>query len=58
VVYKRVKEGFIAQPVSTGRADGRFIEITAGLNPGDTYAASGSFTIKAEQGKGEASHEH
>ena len=58
VVYKRVKEGFIAQPVSTGRADGRFIEITAGLNPGDTYAAGGSFTIKAEQGKGEASHEH
>ena len=58
VVYKRVKEGFIAQPVSTGRADGRFIEIPAGLNPGDTYAASGSFTIKAEQGKGEASHEH
>jgi cobalt-zinc-cadmium efflux system membrane fusion protein len=58
VVYKRVKEGFIAQPVSTGRADGRFIEITAGLSPGDTYAASGSFTIKAEQGKGEASHEH
>jgi len=58
VVYKRVKEGFIVQPVSTGRADGRFIEITAGLNPGDTYAASGSFTIKAEQGKGEASHEH
>jgi cobalt-zinc-cadmium efflux system membrane fusion protein len=58
VVYKRVKEGFIAQPVSTGRADGRFIEITAGLNPGDTYAASGSFTVKAEQGKGEASHEH
>jgi len=58
VVYKRVKEGFIAQPVSTGRADGRFIEITVGLNPGDTYAASGSFTIKAEQGKGEASHEH
>ena len=58
VVYKRVKEGFIAQPVSTGRADARFIEITAGLNPGDTYAASGSFTIKAEQGKGEASHEH
>jgi cobalt-zinc-cadmium efflux system membrane fusion protein len=58
VVYKRVKEGFIAQPVSTGRSDGRFTEITAGLSAGDAYAASGSFTIKAEQGKGEASHEH
>jgi cobalt-zinc-cadmium efflux system membrane fusion protein len=58
VVYKRVKEGFIAQPVSTGRSDGRFTEITAGLSAGDTYAAGGSFTVKAEQGKGEASHEH
>jgi cobalt-zinc-cadmium efflux system membrane fusion protein len=58
VVYKRVKEGFIAQPVSTGRSDGRFTEITAGLSAGNAYAASGSFTIKAEQGKGEASHEH
>lgn len=58
VVYKRVKEGFVAQSVSTGRSDGRFTEITAGLNAGDTYAAGGSFTVKAEQGKGEASHEH
>jgi len=58
VVYKRVKEGFIAQPVSTGRSDGRFTEITAGLSAGDAYAAGGSFTVKAEQGKGEASHEH
>jgi cobalt-zinc-cadmium efflux system membrane fusion protein len=58
VVYKRVKEGFIAQPVSTGRSDGRFTEITAGLSAGDVYAAGGSFTVKAEQGKGEASHEH
>lgn len=58
VVYKRVKEGFIAQPVATGRSDGRFVEITAGLNAGDGYAGSGSFTVKAEQGKGEASHAH
>lgn len=58
VVYKRVKEGFVAQAVATGRSDGRFVEVTAGLNAGDSYAGTGSFTVKAEQGKGEASHEH
>jgi membrane fusion protein, heavy metal efflux system len=58
VVYKRVKEGFVAQPVATGRSDGRFVEVTAGLNAGDAYAAAGSFAVKAEQGKGEGSHEH
>ena len=58
VIYKRVTEGFIAQPVVLGRSDGRFIEVTDGLRAGDAYAASGSFTVKAEQGKGEASHEH
>ena len=58
VVYKRVKEGFVAQPVATGRSDGRFVEVTAGLRAGDAYAAAGSFAVKAEQGKAEGSHEH
>ena len=58
VVYKRVKEGFVAQPVATGRSDGRFVEITAGLRAGEAYAAAGSFAVKAEQGKAEGSHEH
>jgi cobalt-zinc-cadmium efflux system membrane fusion protein len=58
VVYKRVKEGFVAQPVATGRSDGRFVEVTAGLRAGDAYAAAGSFAVKAEQGKAEGSHDH
>jgi len=58
VVYKRVKEGFVAQPVATGRSDGRFVEVTAGLRAGEAYAAAGSFAVKAEQGKAEGSHEH
>ncbi|QYG03681.1 efflux RND transporter periplasmic adaptor subunit [Massilia sp. NP310] len=58
VVYKRVKEGFVAQPVATGRSDGRFVEITAGLRAGEAYAGAGSFAVKAEQGKAEGSHEH
>lgn len=58
VVYKRVEDGFVAQPVATGRSDGRFVEVTAGLRAGEAYAAAGSFAVKAEQGKGEGSHEH
>ncbi|WP_288381381.1 efflux RND transporter periplasmic adaptor subunit [uncultured Massilia sp.] len=56
VVYKRVAEGFVAQRVATGRSDERFVEIVSGLQPGERYAASGSFGVKAEQGKGEAGH--
>lgn len=58
VVYKRVAGGFVARPVTSGRSDGRLVEITSGLAPGDAYVAAGSFTVKAEQGKGEAGHEH
>lgn len=58
VVYRRVDNGFVAQPVATGRSDGRYIEITSGLQAGQQVAAAGSFAVKAEQGKGEASHEH
>ncbi len=57
VVYQRVKEGFIAQPVTLGRSDGRKVEIVSGLASGAAYAAAHSFTIKAEQGKGSAGHD-
>lgn len=56
VVYKRVADGFVAQPVATGRSDGRFVDITSGLRAGERIAAAGSFAIKAEQGKGAADH--
>ncbi|UUZ48569.1 hypothetical protein LP420_38675 [Massilia sp. B-10] len=54
---ERVKAGFIARPVTTGRSDGRRIEILSGLAAGARYAADHSFTIKAEQGKGAAGHD-
>lgn len=57
IVYRKVAEGFAVQPVTVGRSDGRMVEILAGLTAGQQYAAAGSFTIKAEQGKGEAGHE-
>jgi cobalt-zinc-cadmium efflux system membrane fusion protein len=58
VVFKRVADGFIAQPVSVGRSDGRLVEIVAGMKAGEHYAGAGSFAIKAEQAKGDAGHGH
>jgi cobalt-zinc-cadmium efflux system membrane fusion protein len=58
VVYRRVQGGFVAQPVATGRSDASHVEITSGLQAGQQYAAAGSFAVKAEQGKGEAGHDH
>lgn len=58
VVFVRVKDGFSAQPVKLGRADGRRVEVVDGLKAGTAYAASGSFVLKAELGKGSAEHAH
>ncbi|AYM76539.1 efflux RND transporter periplasmic adaptor subunit [Janthinobacterium agaricidamnosum] len=57
-VYIRIDGGFFAQPVETGRSDGKYTEIVKGLAAGTTYAAKGSFVLKAEQGKDSAEHAH
>ncbi|HEY0060644.1 MAG TPA: efflux RND transporter periplasmic adaptor subunit [Telluria sp.] len=57
VVYRRVKDGFVAQNVEVGRSDGRLVEIVSGIASGTQYAAAHSFTVKAEQGKGAAGHD-
>ena len=51
---------FIAQPVVLGQVsgDGQWVEIQSGLTQGQQYAAQGSFLLKSELEKGEASHEH
>lgn len=58
VVFKRVGQGFMPQPVSVGRSDGRLVEIVSGMQAGEHYAGAGSFAIKAEQAKGDAGHAH
>jgi cobalt-zinc-cadmium efflux system membrane fusion protein len=58
VVFRRVGAGFMAQPVSVGRSDGRVVEIVSGMKAGEQYAGAGSFAIKAEQAKGDAGHAH
>lgn len=58
VVFVRVSDGFVAQPVTLGRSDGKWVEVTGGLKAGVPYAATGSFVLKAELGKGSAEHGH
>ncbi len=58
VVFVRISDGFMVQPVVTGRADGRLTEVVKGLKPGTRYAADGSFVLKSELGKSSAEHAH
>jgi len=58
VVFLRVPGGFVPQPVDVGRSDGQRTEIVGGLAAGAEHAAAGSFVVKAEQGKGSATHAH
>ncbi|MCW7438275.1 cobalt-zinc-cadmium resistance protein [Escherichia coli] len=45
------------QPVKLGQSSGdsQWIEVVNGLNQGQKYAAQGSFLLKSEMEKGEAS---
>ena len=58
VVFVRNGEKFEARDVDTGAHDPENVEILFGLLEGDKYAATNSFIVKAELGKGSASHEH
>ncbi len=51
---------FSPQSVILGQVsgDGQWIEVQSGLTQGQQYAAQGSFLLKSELEKGEASHEH
>jgi cobalt-zinc-cadmium efflux system membrane fusion protein len=49
---------FEPHAIRLGRSDGEYSEVLEGLEPGSRYATSNSFVLKAELGKGEASHEH
>ncbi len=53
-VFVKQGDAFRLQPVSVGRTDGTVTEISAGLQPGQTYATEGAFTLKSELQKPEA----
>jgi cobalt-zinc-cadmium efflux system membrane fusion protein len=57
-VFVQTPEGFAPRPVTLGRVNETHVEITTGLQAGERYAATETFILKAELGKGAASHEH
>jgi cobalt-zinc-cadmium efflux system membrane fusion protein len=57
-VFVHTPEGFMSRPVTLGRANETQVEITAGLQAGERYASTETFVLKAELGKGTASHDH
>jgi len=58
VVFVRSGDKFEVRDVELGARDADNVEILLGLLDGDKYAAKNSFIVKAELGKGSASHEH
>lgn len=59
VVFVRVDATtYEARPVTIGRASSSIVEITSGLNPGESYVSRNAFLAKAEMSKGEAGHGH
>jgi cobalt-zinc-cadmium efflux system membrane fusion protein len=58
VVFVRYGDWFEARPLELGRSDGEWIEVRKGLSPGEQYAATNGFAIKAEIGKAGATHDH
>ena len=57
VVFVRTRDGFEPRPVRVGRRGGGQVEIVSGVRVGEQIAGKGAFLLKAELGKGEASHE-
>ena len=57
-VFVHTLEGFAPRPVTLGRANETHVEVAAGLQAGERYAATETFVLKADLGKGTASHDH
>jgi len=55
-VFVRTAAGFRATPVTLGSPSGDTVVVTSGLTGDEQIAGNGSFTLKAELGKGEADH--
>ncbi len=56
-VFVQTPEGFALRSVTLGRANPTHVEITAGLQAGERYAATETFVLKAELTKGTAAHD-
>lgn len=58
IVFVEHENRFEPRTVRVGRRDRNAVEILAGLDAGDRYAAGNTFLVQAELEKGEAEHEH
>ena len=58
VVFVHEAEGFSPRSVTVGQENETHIEITSGLQAGETYASSGGFALKAELEKDELGEGH
>jgi cobalt-zinc-cadmium efflux system membrane fusion protein len=58
VVFVETDDGFVVRPVTLGRSGATQSEVLSGLSGGDRYAATNTFLLKAEAGKGAASQDH
>jgi multidrug efflux pump subunit AcrA (membrane-fusion protein) len=53
VVFVKNEDGFEPRPIRMGRTGPHFLEVARGLEPGELFASSGAFTLKAELQRGE-----
>ncbi len=58
VVFQKWGDEYEIVPVETGATDGEWTEVTGGLEANTEYASEGSFVIKADILKSQASHDH
>lgn len=58
VVFVNVGDQYEVRPLELGRRDEQWVEVLAGLEPGQRYAAKNSFLLKADALKAGASHDH
>ena len=57
VVFVRTKTGFEKRRVELGDGDDDFVEVRAGVKPGEAIAVENSFVLKAELGKNDIPQE-
>ena len=58
VVFEQIGDDYEARPVTLGRGDDDWVEVSAGLEAGAHYVTQGSYLIKADIEKSGASHDH
>ncbi len=58
VVFIQVGNQYEVRPLELGRRDEKWVEVVAGLRPGQKYVAKNSFLLKADVLKAGTSHDH